>query len=79
MRIDGLSEKRAGWLTRLVYQWARRKLRKLPDPLTVMGHHGWVLAGTSGFEMTVQKFRKVDAKLTELAHIKSATMIGCPW
>ena len=79
MRIQGLSENRAGWLTRFVYRIAKKKLKTLPDPVTVMAHNGWVLAGTSAYEMAAEKFRGIDPKLKELAQIKAATMVGCPW
>lgn len=79
MRIAGLSEKKAGWLTRFVYRAARKRLKKLPDPVTVMAHHGWVLAGASAFETAVGKFSRVNPKLSELAQIKTATLVGCPF
>jgi hypothetical protein len=44
-----------------------------------MSHSKWVVAATGLFDMAFAKAKRAELKLKELAQIKAATMIGCPW
>lgn len=79
MRIAGVSESKTGLFNRLVFWMARRRLGKVADPLKALGHHGWVMFGNGMFEMASERARKVEGRLKELAQIKAATLVGCPF
>ncbi len=78
-RIDGVPPRRAGLLARFAYWYSRRRFGKVPEPLTVMAHHGWVSAGVGAFELTIERSRLVEARLKTLAAIKAAMLVGCPF
>ncbi len=79
MRIDGLSEEKAGDSFRSLYGAARERYGKLPDPLTVMAYNPAVLSAHLKYDENFSRSSLVDEKLKEIAQIKVATLIGCPW
>jgi hypothetical protein len=76
-RIEPVPERHAGWFVRLIYRVAKQRLGKVPGPLRVMAHHPTLLAGTGAFEMSLERSRRVEARLKNLAQIRVATLIGC--
>ncbi len=78
-RIEGVPQRRAGLFARFIYWYARRWLGKVPEPLTVTAHHGWVLQGYSAYEFALGRARLVDARLKALAGLKAAALVGCPF
>lgn len=79
MRIEEVPKGKASLFVRLAYWFSKRKLGKVVDPLKVMGHHGWVSFGYGMSEMASERALLVDAKLKDLAQIKAATLVGCPF
>ena len=78
-RVKGVSDEHAGWLTRAVYAASRRRLRRVPGPVRVTAHNGWVLTAMCGFEMGLERAHHVEERLKVLAEIRAATMVGCPF
>ena len=78
-RIEGVSERRAGPLVRFAYRYARKLLGKVPEPLTVAAHHGWIFQGYTAYEFCLARARRVDARLKALAGLKAAALVGCPF
>ena len=56
---------------------SRRRLGKVAEPLAVTAHHPRLLFGYGMMEIALEHFHLVDARLKELAAIKSALMVGC--
>lgn len=79
MRIEGVSESRAGLFVRLAFWFSRRRFGKVADPLKLMGHHAWVSFGNGLFELASERARLVEPRLKDLAGIKAATLVGCPF
>lgn len=79
MRIEGVPKHKAGLMARVAYWFSQRQFGKVADPLKVMAHHGWVSFGAGMFELTGQRARLVEPRLKELAQIKAATLVGCPF
>ncbi len=78
-RIEGIPESEAKGMLRLVNWMTRRRLGKTAEPMAIMAHHPWVLRSYLGFEFGLDRSRQLDAKLKELAQMKAATLVGCPW
>ena len=76
-RIEGVSDAQAGLLTRGVYQGAKRMTGKVPDPLRIMAHSKPVMWADALFELALQRAHSVPPRLSALAGIKAAAMIGC--
>jgi hypothetical protein len=79
MRIEEMSQGGGGLLVKVAYWFSRRRFGKLVDPVKVLARHSWVLLGSWAFEMAFERSKKVDARLKELALIKVAAMVGCPF
>ena len=79
MRIEGVPKNRAGLLTRFAYWFSQRQYGKVADPLKVTAHHRWVSFGAGMFELSALRARLVERRLKDLAQIKAATLVGCPF
>jgi hypothetical protein len=64
---------------RAAYEGAIKKFGKLPVPIAVTAHHPEVFAAYMGFERAFGRASKVDAKLTTLAAVKVASLVGSPF
>lgn len=79
-RIEPLSPKRAGLLTRTMYRIAKRRYGQVPEPFTVTAHHSRLLvAGAVHETMLERASRTVPVSVRELAVLWTARKIGCSW
>lgn len=84
-RIKGVEPREAGWFTRLIYWAVRRKMRKLVgegrliEPIQITAHHPRLLRAYGQMEMGQEAARSVPAALKDLASLRVATLIGCPF
>ena len=78
-RIQGIAEEKAGWLLRTLNWLVRRRLGRTIEPFAIMGHHPKLLAGSAAMDLALDRSRRLEARLKELAQIKAATLIGCPF
>jgi 4-carboxymuconolactone decarboxylase len=88
MRIDGVSSKRAGPITRLLLWLGRRETAKLTgretttamiEPAQAYAHTPALLLGYGIFELAVSKARRVDERLKVLAELKAGALTHCEW
>jgi 4-carboxymuconolactone decarboxylase len=83
--MKGVEPAEAGWFMRLVYWVVRRKFGKLtgkravPEPVKIAAHHPRVLRAMGSMESGLAAARSVPTKLKQLASLKAATLIGCPF
>jgi 4-carboxymuconolactone decarboxylase len=66
-----------GLFRRYVYRQARKRYDRDLEPMGVMGHSTKVMMAVGGFELPLEKFKKVDPKLMALGELKAALMVGC--
>lgn len=79
-RIDPLSPKRAGLLTRAIYRVARRRYGQVPEPFTVAAHHRKLMVAGAVHETMVDRAsRTLPASVRELAVLWTARAVGCSW
>lgn len=84
-RIEGVEPRQAGWLTRLLYWFTRRSLRKLtgqdrlPEPVKIVAHQPALLRAVGRMEMAQAAARTVDRRLKVLAGLRASTLTGCPF
>jgi hypothetical protein len=78
-RVEEIAKKRGGFFDRLIDWYSRRNFGMIIDPIRIMSLNRWILAASGAFESVNARARSVNLKLKELAQIKAATMIGCPW
>jgi hypothetical protein len=82
-RIRGAEPSRqglfAGLLTRIVYALTKRKLGRVVMPVQVTAHHSQILWGYGQMEQSLLSSRRVDTALKDLATLRVATLVGCPF
>ena len=82
-RIPGAEPARQGLLgglfTRIVYALTQRKLGRVVTPVTVTAHHSQILWGYGQMEQSQLSSHRVDEALKNLASLRVATLVGCPF
>jgi hypothetical protein len=82
-RIRGADPSRQGFcsglFTRIVYALTRRKLKRVVMPVQVTAHHPAILWGYGQMEQSLLLSHRVDPALKELATLRTATLVGCPF
>jgi hypothetical protein len=78
-RIEGLGPERAGFATRLFYRIARRRVGRLPEPMTIQAHNAEILRAVCGFEFFLGRAGALPKRIKTLAGIKTSMQIGCPF
>ena len=78
-RIPGIEPDQANLFTRFVYWMTKRKLGRLILPTKITAHQPRLLRSIGSMEMAQFKMHSVPGTLKELASIKTAMMIGCPF
>jgi AhpD family alkylhydroperoxidase len=79
-RIEPLSPKRAGLLTRAMYGIAKRRYGQVPEPFTVAAHHRKLMVAGAVHETMVDRASKqLPVSVRELAVLWTARSIGCSW
>ncbi len=82
-RIRGAEPSRQGLLsglfTRIVYSLVKRKLGRVVMPVQIVAHHPRILWGYAQMEQSFVSSRLVDLALKELAQLRVATLVGCPF
>jgi AhpD family alkylhydroperoxidase len=79
-RIEPLPPKRANWLIRAMYRYARLRFGEVPEPFAVAAHHPRLLIASAVHETLLQSAsRKLPANVRELAVFWTARTVGCSW
>ncbi|OBG00494.1 transposase [Mycobacterium sp. 852014-52450_SCH5900713] len=79
-RIEPLSPKRAGLLTRAMYRIAKRRYGQVPEPFTVTAHHRKLMIAGAVHETMIDRASKVlPVSVRELAVLWTARSVGCSW
>ena len=82
-RISGASAPQGGPFRRLfvglVYSLTRRKVERVVMPVQVSAHHPKILWGYGQMEQSQLGSSLVNRKLKNLAELRVATLVGCPF
>jgi len=82
-RISGADPARlslfSGLFVRIVYGLTKRKVGKVVTPVAVTAHHPQILWGYGQMEQSLLSSRGVDGALKDLAQLRVATLVGCPF
>jgi len=83
--MQGIEPAQAGWFTRLIYWFVRRKFRKMTgkehliEPVKIAAHHPRLLRAMGQMEGGLEAAHSVPIKLKQLASLHTAMLIGCPF
>ena len=84
-RINSVDRQHAGWFTRFVYSMVERKMAKLTgkrslvEPIKIAAHHTRLMWAQGQMELGQDAANSVPVALKDLASIKAASMVGCPF
>jgi alkylhydroperoxidase family enzyme len=88
-RIQGVPERQAGPIVKLVYRLMRRGVKKMTgreaahgdgiEPIAIWAHQPKMMSGMGKFQGAVRKGNTVDDRLKYLVELKGAQMIGCEY
>jgi AhpD family alkylhydroperoxidase len=78
-RIAGVPTSTRNPLVRYAFRESRRQTGAVVDPLRVFAHHPATLAGYGVFELATERSHRVDARLKDLAVLRTAMLTGCEW
>ena len=68
-----------GMFTRIVYSLTKRKVGRVVMPVRIAAHHSKLLWGYGQMEQSLGASRLVEAALKDLAQLRVATLVGCPF
>lgn len=69
---------RPGWLLRLVSWELRRRQGRVPESLSLVGHHPRILAAFTAYGAFFDSSKELSARLKRLVHLRIAMRVGCP-
>ena len=78
-RLTGVSEENASAEVRSVYDRVKARFGKLVEPVPVTAAHPEIFKAYISYESSLRSASQVSAKLKELAYLKVAAMVGCPF
>jgi len=76
-RIEGVSDREAKLMTRVVFRGAKGRVGKVTEPLRIMAKSPPIMWAAGLFELGLARGKSVDSRLKALASLKAASMIGC--
>ena len=78
-RGTGVSDSEAGLRTRFIYWLVKRKLGRIPLGVRIRARNPKLLELSGRMDLHVASAGSVPAVLKELAQVKVAVMVGCPF
>jgi hypothetical protein len=78
-RIPEVEPSQANLLTRFVYWMTKRSIGRVIVPVKVTAHQPRLLRGVGAMEQAQAAVHSVPQTLKELASIKAAMLVGCPF
>ena len=82
-RIEGADPSKQrffqGWFTRIIYRLTKRKVGRAVMPVRIAAHHAKLLWGYGQMEQSQLASRLVEEPLKNLAELRAATLVGCPF
>lgn len=78
-RISGLEQKQAPWHLRWFYTAMRKMFGKELTPVKIQMRVPGLVWGSIGFEAGLARKRRVSLRFIQLAKVRTASLIGCPF
>jgi hypothetical protein len=79
LRSQGIQDNQASLLTRLLFHFVKRRLRRIPVGVRIRAFVPKYLRTAARMDMYSASQGLVSVHLKELAQLKTALMVGCPF
>ena len=78
-RLSGLEQKQAPWHLRWFYTTMRKMFGKELTPVKIQMRLPGLVWGSVGMEAGLRRKRRVSLRFIQLAKVRTASRIGCPF
>jgi len=78
-RTAGVQNREAGLRARVIFWLTKRRLGRVPLSARIQARDPKLLAAAARMSMHIARQGAVSLKLKELAKVKVAAMVGCPF
>jgi hypothetical protein len=78
-RVRGVNPQQAGWIARFVFRKLRQKIGLVPKSKLLAAYDTQTLLASSWMDAVVAAAKTLPHALKELAQLKVAAMVGCPF
>jgi hypothetical protein len=78
-RAAGVQNREAGLRARVIFWLTKRRLGRVPLSARIQARDPKLLAAAAWMSMHIARQGAVSLKLKELAQVKVAAMVGCPF
>jgi hypothetical protein len=78
-RVHGVTESEANWIARQIYRALKKRIGRVPRSKTLAAHHTPTLLASTWMDAVCAPARTVAPVLKELAQLKVAALVGCPF
>ncbi len=79
-RIPSVKTADAGFMLKLFYRFAKKRLGAVPEPMSIAAHHPALLRANGVHELLAERASKtLPSNVRELAVYRVATQLGCSW
>ncbi|MDE3157260.1 MAG: hypothetical protein KGM92_00640 [Acidobacteriota bacterium] len=78
-RLTGVTPARAGWVAKLIYRGINKRIGRVPKGKTLQAYDTGMLVASTWMDAVGAKARTIPPALKELAQLKVAALVGCPF
>lgn len=78
-RANGLPGAQAGWITKLLYRALKKRLGLVPKAKKLAAYNTPTLLASTWMDAACASAKTVPMALKELAQLKVAVLVGCPF
>jgi hypothetical protein len=78
-RATGLPAAKTGWITKLLYRAMKKRIGRVPKAKTLAAYDTPTLLASSWMDAICASAKTVPLLLKELAQLKVAVLVGCPF
>jgi hypothetical protein len=78
-RGDGLKITEVGWIAKLLYRALKKRIGTVPKSKTLAAYHTPTLLASSWMDAACASARTIPLRVKELAQLKAAALVGCPF
>jgi len=75
----GIPDKGAGSIAKLVFRTLKKKMGCVPPAKRLLAHHTPTLLAATGLDAICASAKTIPGSWKELAQLKVAVMVGCPY
>ena len=77
--MTGVTPARAGWVAKLIYRGINKRIGRVPKGKTLQAYDTGMLVASTWMDAVCAKAWTIPPALKDLAQMKLASLVGCPF